>query len=153
MDIITPERKDIQGTAVATWRTSDLIGNFLVATSLPHDEPGHKMWILEIIDSDCTPGADLIGMEFYLGEYIVHPVELSDKVTGEVVVCRRSIFPQPDGPAISFVSEGVIRSLEKIAWALGRQPPWDPPVRVKLRQVSTGRGRRTFKLIPVEAKK
>lgn len=146
----TPERKIPHETGTAVWRTSDLMDTFLVATSLPHDEQSHRMAILSIIDSECHAGSDLIGSEMYVGEYIVHPVALTDDETGEQVIARRLVLPQPDDIPVAFVSEGCIKSLERISWAVGRQPPWDPPVKVRLIQKKTSRGRRTFLLVPVQ---
>lgn len=150
MEIKVADRFEQHTGAIAHWNTGKLVDNFLVTTTLPCTEPSHRLWILEIIESECRAGSELIGQEFYVGEYVVHGVELLAEESGELVLARRAVFPQPDGPAISFVSEGVIKSLQKISWAIGREPPWDPPVKVKLKQVATGRGRRTFKLIPVK---
>lgn len=133
---------------MAAWTRHAMDRPFDVRTSLPTEEPTHRMLILSIVDSDCIAGGDMIGKEFDLGDYIIHPVELRDEETGEVSEELRCILPQEGGPPIAFVSRGVIKSIQKVAWAVGRTPPFRPPIRVRLKQVAVRGGKRTFKLVP-----
>lgn len=135
---------------IAAWLRHSGAEAFDCRTSLPVTEAWHRTAILSILDSDCVPGGSLIGQVFELGHYIVHPVELRDDESGEVTQAARIVLPQSDGPPIAFVSDGVIKSIAKIAWAIGREPPYDPPVKVRLKQLSSRGGRRYFKLVPAE---
>jgi hypothetical protein len=147
MSMPSPEKQERHGHEVAVWQTSDLMENFVVMTTLPHDEPRHRAHVLELIDSDSRAGGDLVGQCFFVSDFVIHLVPFADEHTGEVRVGRRIVFPQPDGLPISFGSEGVVRSLPKLAWACGREPPWDPPIKVLLKQRNLRGGHRTYTLI------
>lgn len=140
----TPLKSENHAGTIVQWRTSDLMQHFPVYTTLPQDTPQLRAWILSLIECECTAGADMIGCDMYIGDFVVHPVEKHDPETGEVTILRRLVLVQPDGPPISFASDGVLKSINRLVYVMGREPPWEPPVKVRLRQRNIGNGRRMF---------
>ena len=139
------EKVEVHDDLECRWTTADLKEMFLVHTSLPTTDETCRAMILSLLDAEAIKGGELIGEEFKISDYIVHafPVVTPE---GEEVNVRRIVFPQDEGKPIAFVSEGVIKSIQRIAWAVGSAPPWDPPVKVVLRQRNTGQGRRYYLL-------
>lgn len=134
---------------MARWKRTKDANGFVCESSMPMVTPQDRGRILDILDGECLAGGDLIGANFWLGDYIAHPVQLTDPETAEVIDAIRIVLPQPDAPPIAFVSIGILKSIARLSWKEGRTPPFDPPLRVKLRQVSARGGRRTFKLVSV----
>jgi hypothetical protein len=123
---------------------------FDVKTSLPTLEPWHRTTILSIVDSDCIPARSMIGEVIEVGHYICHPAEARNKETGELEQTVRTVLPQSSGPPIDFSAKSIITAIAKLAWATGRQLPFDPPLKCKLRLSGTSSGRQVYKLTPVE---
>ena len=140
----------VDNNIAAKWLPSHIREAFSVETSLPAVTAADRSAVLSVIEGETQSGESLVGEVIHLGHYVLHPVTLVDQITGEEVTAVRTILPQPDGGAVAFVSLGIIKSLGRIAWAVGKSPPYDPPLRVKLVSRGTGNGRRTYKLVPVE---
>lgn len=124
--------------------------DFLVKTSLDTTSIVNRALVLELIEGPCDRADDAIGQPFELSDYICHAVELTDPETGEVTEAVRTLLLRPNGIPIGVVSTGVLRSLGRLGWVTGHEPPWDPPLKVRLVQQATKNGRRTFKLAPVK---
>jgi hypothetical protein len=140
----TPLKQENQAGTIIQWRTSDLVQHFPVYTTLPQATPEERAWVLSCIECECRAGADLIGQEMWIGDFVIHPVEKHDPETGEVTILRRLVLIQPDGPPISFASDGVLKSINRLVYVIGQEPPWEPPLKVKLKQRNIGNGRRMF---------
>lgn len=124
--------------------------DFVVVTSFPTDTVERRSKVLELIEGEANKAEDIMGMPFMLQDFICHPIQLESAEGGEIVDAVRTILIDADGNPVACVSQGVLKSLQRIGWAVGRMPPWVPPIKVKLVQRSTGKGRRTYKLVPVE---
>lgn len=61
--------------------------------------------------------------------------------------CVRVILIDPEGETLSFVSAGVVGSLDMIRTLVG-DGPFDPPLPVTVRRIETGAGRQILKLMP-----
>lgn len=131
----------------AVWSTEDIAKDFQVSTSLPSDALEHRLAILDIVDADGRAGEDMIGETISISEYVIHPCKVRSRTTGELLDALRTVFPQDDGRPVQFVSAGVIKEIQKLSWAVGKLPPWYPPIRVKIKQVGTRAGGRTYKLV------
>lgn len=140
----TPTKTEDQGGSIVQWRTSDFIEHFPVHTTLPSETKEQRAWILSIVECDARVGADMIGQEMYIGDFVIHPVEKHDPETGESTILRRLVLIQPDGPPISFASDGVLRSINRLVYVEGTPPPWEPPIKVVLKQRNISNGRRMF---------
>jgi hypothetical protein len=149
-DQLPARREETPEGLIAVWSPFDDITDFAVQTSLPMVSVEDKQTILSLIEGDCLKGSDLIGSEFLLSDYVAHPVDLTNEETGEVVSAARILLLDESHPPISFVSLGILKSLGRLVWMLGREPPFVPPVKVALKQVSARGARRTFKLVPVK---
>lgn len=116
----------------AIWNPFEERGQFAIHTTLPSRSKEERGSVIAIRNADWIKGNTLINMEFEISHYIAHPVMLPNKETGEVIPQVRIVFPQPNGKPIAFVSTGVLQSMSDLTYVTGRQPPWDPPIRVKL---------------------
>jgi hypothetical protein len=144
-----PVKTEVHGKGVAAWHPNDVQQAFVVHTTLPQDTPEQRFAVLSMIEGETLSGETCIGCEFELSHYIVHPVTFFNEETGEVVEARRTLLLQEGQPPIAFVSDGILRSIGRIAYASGQLPPFKPPIKVKLKQVSGKGPRRTYKLIPI----
>lgn len=80
---------------------------------------------------------------------IVHDAKIVDADTGVITYPTRCVVITPDGKAYHAISEGVLKSLQRLAQVNG-VPPWQPPLVLQLLVTKTGRGQ--FKqLIPVKS--
>lgn len=125
------------------------LDSFPVMSTLDQSSEANRLKLLSIIEGPAQKGADHLGGVIALSDYIIHQVDLTDEETGEMFPAARTLLLQPEGPPIEFVSVGVLKSLQRIATMMKRLPPYDPPIAVRVTQVSTRGGRRTFKLVPV----
>lgn len=124
---------DDDGVMTAAWLSHSASGHWDVHTSLPVVENWHRQKILEIVDSDCVKARSRIGTVIEIGHYICHPAEVRSRQTGKIQECVRTVLPQSDGPPISFVSKTIVKAIAKLAWATGRTPPFDPPLKCRLK--------------------
>lgn len=145
-DQLPAKREETPEGLIAVWNPFEDAGDFAIQTSLPSETKEQRAAAIALKNAESIKGGDLINTDFSLSHYIAHPVNLEDPETGEVVPAVRMVFPQPDGPPIAFVSIGVIKSLGELTFVVGREPPWIPPIVVRLKQVSAKGGRRVFKL-------
>ena len=125
--------------------------NFPVWSSLASDTPERRLKLLELIEGTSEPGSNYLNAIVSYSDYLTHPVDLTDDETGEVFTAWRTIIMGPDHPPIAFVSVGILKSLQRLASVLKLNPPYDPPLQVRISQQATSGGRRTFKLVPVSA--
>jgi len=96
-----------------------------------------------------SSGGDPVGKEFDVRYWMVHEVDFESQETGEIVRTYRTVFVSPDGQTVSVVSEGVAAGVHEIFQQFGNKP-LDPPLRLKINQIKTGRGRRFYQLVPVQ---
>lgn len=144
-----PLGTDKDGQLQITWPHEVFKQEFAFATSLPNVTQEDRVGLLAIWESECLKGSTLIGAEFTIADYICGPCTMVDEGTGEETDGIRTLFISPDHPPIAFVAKAALEAIRKLSYARGCLPPWDPPVRVKLRQVSGRGARRTYKFIPV----
>jgi hypothetical protein len=144
-----PIKTEVHGKGLVAWHPDDVQTAFVVHTTLPQNTPQERFKVIELIEGETLSGESCLGCEFELSDYIVHPVTFLNEETGEVVEARRTLLLQDGQPPIAFVSDGILKSIGRIAYAAGQVPPFKPPIKVKLRQVSGKGGRRTYKLVPI----
>ncbi len=89
----------------------------------------------------------VIGQEISIRHVLVHEVNMVDDKTGEVTVVPRSVLLCDEG-IYQATSWGVLDSLKLLAAVYG-SPEWTPALKVRVTQVTTRKGRRTFTLTPV----
>lgn len=130
----------------AIWNPFEERGQFAIHTTLPSRSKEERAAVVALRNADWVRGNSLINTEFEISHYIAHPVSLVDKETGELVPQVRLVFPQLDGKPIAFVSNGVLGSMRDLVFVTGREPPWDPPIRVKLLRLPSSPPNFIFKL-------
>lgn len=93
----------------------------------------------------------ILGETVELHQFLLHPVQLVNKESGEVSDAVRAAFVLSDGRMLSTCSAGAIRGLKLLCGMCGTGP-WSPPLKVRFKQVETRAGRRTYNLeLVVEA--
>lgn len=117
-----------------------------IFTTLPQETDEQKALVLKAATSapDMKP-ADLMGTPFPMANILAHQVTLMNDKSGELVTAVRCVLINPDGKTAGFVSEGVQRNLAMIFQLFGK-PPYNPALFVRVKQVDTRRGNRTYTL-------
>lgn len=109
-------------------------------------EEGKAALIVHMAGGDSRAVAEKIGEVVQVEHIIVHSVEGVDD-NGEEWEGERAVLIAPDGSAVHCVSRGLIKALQ-LLFGLYGVPPWKPARSLKIVQLPTKRGRRTFTLIP-----
>lgn len=78
--------------------------------------------------------------------FLVHPVHMIDRETGEVNGGDRIVILDNEGASYECVSTGVFDSLRLLMALLGHPSTWTEPVPVTFREIETGNKRRMYKL-------
>ena len=71
-----------------------------------------------------------------------HPVNITDETTGEIVEALRIIMVDKNNTNYDAVSQGIASSLQKIFGIVG-QPPFNPPLKLKVVEQKTRKGFKT----------
>lgn len=121
-----------------------------VWTSLPDDR---KTDLLMALQADALPLREMLGDDepLEVQHIVAHRIELVDEKTGEVDEADRIILITPNGDMYACVSKGVRKSVQLLMMAYG-MPPWEPPVRVRMNETQTRKGRRLYQLLPADVK-
>lgn len=98
-------------------------------------EVGQAMILRGLAQADLTSD-DVIGQILDVEFALVQPVQLADRVTGEMIWLPRTVLYLVDGRTVGFVSGGIHQTLKAIAGFRGTRR-WVPPLRVRVRQVTT----------------
>jgi hypothetical protein len=135
-------------------RSLELIGDVLGAVGKPalHNFGGtpQEQWRLTAIaNSPDARRVDEIGDSTIRVKYFyAHRVEIENFETHEISdVCRCVLIDDNEVP-FAFVSDGIAASLGQMVAAFGLKP-WQPPVPIKIVKVTTRKGFKTFRIIPV----
>lgn len=84
---------------------------------------------------------DLINTEILLTNYFVERKTITDEETGEVRSVVRTVLIDANGQSYNTLSGGVATSLKSIIAVFGPASEWEEPMRVRVRQVQSGKGR------------
>lgn len=131
---------------VITWDHGSLKDQFQVLTSLPHDTPEHRAVIIDLLERVELPKDDMLNEVIEISEYIAHPVMYRSAADGQLKPGVRIIFPIEGKGILAGTGRPLLESVQRLAWASGRNPPWYPPIKAKLVQRATREGGRTYKL-------
>lgn len=116
-----------------------------VLTSYSPGNPEHGRLLFRAINSDDHKGdwakANVIETE----HIVLHPWSKEDEATGEVTEGTRVVLISPSGERVAMVSEGVAKALA-LACAFFGKPPWVPPIKFKVIEIPTAKGRRFYTL-------
>lgn len=130
------ERMGPSQLALRVWTTLDTTTDEGKAAMVRHMAGGESARV-----------GDNLGEVIDVQDIIVHSVEgVSDD--GEEWTGERIVFISPDEKAYACVSRGMVKSLQLIMGLYG-VPPWKPALRLKIQQINTRRGNRTYTLTPI----
>lgn len=91
---------------------------------------------------------DLTDKIFTVENIVVHEVDIESE-SGEVIKQLRTVLISPDGTTCSFCSNGMVNGIKNLAFIYG-MPPWNPALKVKIKQQKTRRGYRTYNIEVIE---
>lgn len=114
-------------------------------TSMPQDTMTDKVRVYRALQGDAKPLDSFIGKVIEVENVVVHPVDLTDPITGEVKTGARIVLIAPNGTMVGCVSNGVFDSIKKLGATFGPLP-WTDGMLVKPAIVKTRRGFRTYQL-------
>lgn len=79
-------------------------------------------------------------------DFVAHPIELQDEVTGEMVQAMRVVLLTADGVGYHAVSSGVVSSMQRIIGLVGQGPWTAEPLKVVPVEKKTRKGFKTLTL-------
>lgn len=95
----------------------------------------------------CLSYGDLNNEPFLVKYFYAHEVEIENSETRDLVSVMRVVLISPDLHAVATVSDGVWLGLVRLVEFMG-SGPYDPPLKVKLVESKTNKGRRMVSLVP-----
>lgn len=144
-----------RGKNLISEKQMELMSTVMGDTGAPtlHNFQGDNMqvWkqISKVSSAECT-GFDDIGDEgVELHNFYVHQVEFEEATGGELSQGIRTVLIPKEGKPFACVSDGIAKDLFEIIHTFGFGP-YDPPIQVKPVAVKTRKGRKTYRLVPVD---
>lgn len=116
-----------------------------VATNIDLTGDAGLALVMKCQSQPTVPTDSMLNVPFPCKYYYAHPVEMNDQRTGEVLDRVRLVLVSPEGETCSFVSQGVIDSLDIVRRFKG-DGPYNPPVRFKVSRQATRRGNTVLRL-------
>lgn len=110
-----------------------------VRGTLPEGLRERLAYISQLSQGEALDSDDMIGREFAVKEWLIHPVELTDDHSGEVYTTSRIVLSDGEGHYLASCSSGVIGSWSIVTSLIGNGP-YDPPVVVSLREGKSRKG-------------
>lgn len=104
-----------------------------------------KGLVVKCMGNSDLKGSDAINLVFPTANVLAHAVEIIDQGTGMVQQMLRCVLVGKDGRTLAFVSAGITQSLRVILGLYGKGP-WEPELLLRVKQVPTRRGFKTFVL-------
>jgi Phage Single-stranded DNA-binding protein len=120
-----------------------------LCTSLDCSKEAGRLKLLHSWQSPDFQSGDCVNTVIGVSDYVIAPVEVANPDTGELEMITRTILISEDGTSYAFGSKGIISSMQMLVMVFG-SPPWVPEKKLKVAQVTTRSGRRTFNLQPAE---
>lgn len=114
-------------------------------TNLDDRRPENQALLMKALNEADLTADDVMGQVIGVEAFLCQPVRLMDKATGLLRWCPRVVLFLQGGMTVGFVSVGVVKSLQTIVRWKGAGP-WNPPVVVNLRQITTAEKRRLYVL-------
>lgn len=112
-------------------------------------DPQKKWRLIAICSGSAVMKADdLKGQAFPVKYWYAHKVKIFQPQGGEYLDATRVVLLSPDYQAVGFTSEGITQSLAQMIMAFGLKP-FDPPVNIRVDEITTRMGRKTYALAPV----
>jgi len=146
-----PATQQAQLPAETQQLMADVLGS--IGTPTLHSFRGSKqeVWrqIAKVSTQPCLSYDDVKDSTVQIRDFYVHAVEFADERTGEVTGGIRTVLIPASGQPFACVSDGVAKDLAGIIRTFGLGP-YDPPIDVKVVEVRTRKGFRTYRLVPAD---
>lgn len=120
-------------------------GNYLF--SFDPADPANERLIFAIDDTSTYEAEQFLAKPFNLVNWAVKKIMMPDQETGEMRPQCRTTLIDDKSETLSFVSIGVLLSLDLIRTLRG-DGPYDPPIPTIVKSVKTNRGFRLYKIQP-----
>lgn len=101
------------------------------------------------VNSPAGKLADYIGKQITVTDVYVEIVDMMNQETGEVTKAPRIVLFDKDGNSYGAVSTGVFGSLKKLFAVFGTPDTWKNPLKLEVKQIERGGGKRLLTLIAV----
>ena len=114
-------------------------------------EPKTRKEAVQIYNAVNNPDervADFINKEIKVVHVLIENVEITDKITGEINICHRTVFIDDKGKSYVAVSFGIFNSTKRMVQMFGEPTTWETPVIVEVKQISKG----TFNVLTLNIK-
>lgn len=106
------------------------------ATSLDMESDSGKADYLRCLQKADHGGQDSVDTLLLVRDWLVHPVELMDPVTGELRACLRLVLMLNDGSTVGTTGPAVLSTWRHATQAaMYGRGPFDPPLRLTLGKV------------------
>ena len=101
------------------------------------------------IGGESQTAKQLVNETIEVCHYTVRLVTLTSAEDGEIITTPRIVLVGPDGQCISSTSPSVIRMIAAVGRTAVGKPPWNPPMKFKLKITQTANKRDCLQLIPI----
>lgn len=114
-----------------------------MVTYIDLSTPAGKSLVYNSLQGQDEKLESVLGMSLRISNFVLAPVALEDKVTGEERVFPRTVLITDKNERIGCVSDGIMNSLRALIAVFG-PPPWVPALPIKAKQQSSQRGNRFY---------
>lgn len=126
---------------IMTMNDNGMIANLTTAkqcfSSLTADTRAEKTKLYRAMNNPDKRLGDCINMKINVKDVYVEIVQCTQRETGEVKDCPRTVVIDDNGISYQAVSLGIFSSLSKLFQLFG-MPTWEEPIPVIVKQVSKG---------------
>lgn len=120
-------------------------GRMPMFTNLDTSRRSGRVQVMKCYGNPTLKVGDSLNKELALCGVLIHPVMMVDKETGEERQLLRSVLVVNGGDTLAFVSDGIVKGINLLVMVEGRGP-WEPPLPIRIKQVDTRLGNRTYNI-------
>lgn len=117
--------------------------------SLPDDPRKQLAMISQMTQGESEAGDAIVGARLCVTNWLVHPIELVDEHSGEVVTHIRLILSDAENKRISTLSPSVLGAWQLVIVALGKGP-FEPGINIEIREGKSRRGMKFRTLVVLD---
>src|SRR5690349_18881753 len=127
-------------------RYDPLANHQVFLTCLNMDEERDRIAYASARSKADMDAGQMIGKEFTIRAYVIHPAITYDQKTGEEIRFDRTVIITGDDKTIAFGAVSILKAISGLCVVTRSRGPWNPPLRVRLEQIPTRTGGRIFEL-------
>lgn len=133
-DLVVADSSGNDGTNVEAAIRAFKANDVAVYSSLKGDDFDTRLKVASAVTSS-VPLSDHLDKVIKMQNIVIHPVELTDTQTGELVMQARTIIIDDAGKAYHATSNVIVSRLRDLVGLLGEPSSWPGPVSVKVSRV------------------